>query len=90
MWLKVESPENADEQPVLVTGERFVIGRDEDCDLVVADPKVSRRHAYLKPRPDGRATVHDLDSSNGTWVDGRQVRSSLLSGASSSGSGTPS
>ena len=80
MWLKVKSPESTDEQPVLVTGERFVIGRDEDCDLVVADPAVSRRHAYLKPRPDGRATVHDLDSSNGTWVDGRQVRSSLLSG----------
>ena len=80
MWLKLPS-ENGDEaKPIRVSGERFVIGRGEECDLVLADPKVSRRHAYLKPRPDGRATLHDLGSSNGTWVDGRPVKSALLAG----------
>ena len=82
MWLKLH-PDTSEGQAerVHVAGERFVIGRDEDCDLVLADdPKVSRRHAYLKARPDGRATLHDLGSSNGTWVDGRPVGSALLAG----------
>ena len=82
MWLKLHPDgHEGDTELVRVVGERFVIGRDEDCDLVLAgDPKVSRRHAYLKARSDGRATLHDLGSSNGTWVDGRQVTSALLAG----------
>ena len=80
MLLKRHHDEGEAER-VRVAGERFVIGRDEDCDLVLdGDPKVSRRHAYLKTRADGRATLHDLGSSNGTWVDGRPIQSALLGG----------
>ena len=83
MWLKVRSQEG-EHQPVRVAGDRFVIGRDSDCDLVLTDDlKVSRRHAYLKTRSDGRATLHDLGSSNGTWVDGRAITSTLLAGGES-------
>ena len=80
MLLKLHN-DSAEPERVRVAGERFVIGRDQDCDLVLdGDPKVSRRHAYLKTRPDGRATLHDLGSSNGTWVDGRPIQSALLDG----------
>lgn len=79
MWLSVESGDG-EPRRVRVAGERFVIGRDEHCDLVLSDSKVSRRHAYLKPRSDGRASLHDLGSSNGTWVDGQAVQSALLGG----------
>ena len=80
MLLKLHREEGEAER-VRVAGERFVIGRDGECDLVLdGDPKVSRRHAYLKTRPDGRATLHDLGSSNGTWVDGRPIQSALLEG----------
>ena len=50
----------------------FVLGRRPDCDLVVADGTVSRRHATLTCE-DGRWTIRDLDSSNGTWVNGWRV-----------------
>lgn len=36
------------------------------------DPTVSRRHASLRRRND-RWTVHDLGSSNGTWLNGMRV-----------------
>jgi len=39
---------------------------------VLADITVSRRHAELVLR-DGRWILRDLGSSNGTWVNGRQV-----------------
>jgi len=52
--------------------ERFVIGRDDACSLVLDDPKVSRRHAYLQEIDDG-VEVGDLGSSNGTFVNGRRI-----------------
>ncbi|HKQ17607.1 MAG TPA: trypsin-like peptidase domain-containing protein [Solirubrobacterales bacterium] len=52
--------------------ERLVIGRDEGCNLVLDDSKVSRRHAYLQ-EVDGGIEVGDLGSSNGTFVNGRRI-----------------
>jgi len=49
------------------------IGRSDDNDVVVADGRVSRRHARIVAGGDGFA-IEDLQSSNGTFVDGAQVR----------------
>jgi S1-C subfamily serine protease len=49
------------------------IGRDPDCDIVVPDARVSRRHAEARPLPDGGVEIADLGSSNGTFVDGSRV-----------------
>lgn len=51
---------------VLAPGE-IVVGRDASCQLRLADLRVSRRHVRFKVTPDG-ATVEDLGSSNGTFV----------------------
>jgi hypothetical protein len=50
----------------------LLVGRAASCDIVVADPTVSRRHARLVCR-DGRWLVHDLGSTNGTTVNGMPV-----------------
>jgi murein DD-endopeptidase MepM/ murein hydrolase activator NlpD/pSer/pThr/pTyr-binding forkhead associated (FHA) protein len=44
-----------------------VIGRDPSCDLQLDDPKVSRRHCQMETA-DGRVTVTDLGSHNGTYL----------------------
>jgi ABC-type multidrug transport system ATPase subunit len=49
-----------------------VIGRAPGCDVVLADPLVSRRHAELRPDGSGWRIV-DLSSGNGTFVNGRRV-----------------
>lgn len=46
-----------------------VVGRDPDCDVVLDDERVSRRHAILSPQ-EGAWSVADLGSKNGTLVDG--------------------
>jgi DNA segregation ATPase FtsK/SpoIIIE, S-DNA-T family len=52
-----------------------VVGRDADCDLSLIDEGVSRRHLRVQPSPGGlRATVTDLESVNGTWVEGKRIR----------------
>ena len=67
------------EQPVtlhLAEGD-YVIGRGERCRIRLANPAVSERHAILSVRA-GDASIEDLDSSNGTYLNaqpvGRRVR----------------
>jgi hypothetical protein len=52
--------------------EELVIGRHPSCDVVIADDTVSRRHAQLIFR-DGGWIVRDLDSTNGTRLNGQYV-----------------
>ena len=49
------------------------IGRAEDNDIVLADLSVSRHHAELRNTGDGRYAIVDLDSSNGTFLNGARV-----------------
>lgn len=58
-----------DEWPrtVAVDLPEFVIGRDEDCDLQIKSPLVSRHHCALVMQ-DGRLYVRDLQSRNGTGL----------------------
>ncbi len=59
---------------------RVVVGRSKDCDIQLADPNVSRRHAELR-QEGGAYWMIDLDSTNGTLVNGRRAaRAKLESG----------
>jgi uncharacterized membrane protein YdfJ with MMPL/SSD domain/pSer/pThr/pTyr-binding forkhead associated (FHA) protein len=71
-WLTVDSGADAG-MVVKVQGDEFVIGRDEDAGLVLHDSSVSRRHALLCVLGPGRASITDLDSRNGTFVDGARL-----------------
>jgi serine/threonine-protein kinase len=65
---------------VAVTGQEFVVGRDDTADLQILDTRASRRHAALRVLPGGNAELRDLDSSNGTLLNGAPVTSAVLSG----------
>lgn len=58
-------------------GEPLRIGQDLDNGLVLRDPCVSRQHAELRVEGD-RCYLQDLGSTNGTWVNGLQVRQQEL------------
>lgn len=55
----------------------LVIGRSKDCDVPLADGNVSRRHAEIGRSADG-FMLRDLDSTNGTTVNGRRVKSATV------------
>lgn len=54
-----------------------LIGRSRQCDLVLADPNVSRRHAELRQRGNDYVIV-DLGSTNGVEINGRRVKTKTL------------
>ncbi len=56
---------------------RLLIGRGSDCDLVLDEPEMSRRHAMIENSGDG-LYLRDLGSANGTFVNGVQVRDAVL------------
>lgn len=56
---------------------KIVIGRSSDTDLRLNDYDTSRRHAEILCQPDGY-TLRDLDSTNGTYVNGSRVSERLL------------
>ena len=50
----------------------LLLGRHHSCDVVLSDPSVSRRHARLVFR-DGHWVLQDLESTNGTMINGVRV-----------------
>jgi pSer/pThr/pTyr-binding forkhead associated (FHA) protein len=72
MWLVVVA-NGRPERAVEVVGDRFLIGRDRSCGLVLEDGRVSREHAAIVPGPPGRRLLIDLESANGTFVNGRPI-----------------
>lgn len=65
---------------LIVSGRRLLvpprgatIGRSRDCDIVLEDSSVSRRHAELRPRDPHAWTIEDLGSTNGVRVNGRSI-----------------
>jgi predicted component of type VI protein secretion system len=59
-----------------VTGP-VVIGRAAECDISVPADEMSRRHALVKPTPDGLA-VEDQGSANGTFINNKRVQQGFL------------
>jgi hypothetical protein len=66
-----------DGPPVSLGQDPVLIGRDPQNDLVLDDRRVSRKHAEVRLRL-GRYTLYDLQSTNGTYVNGRRVAERVL------------
>jgi ABC-type multidrug transport system ATPase subunit len=59
---------------ILFAGKnRLRIGRAADCDVCLSHPMVSRHHALLERMPDGRLRLTDLESINGSTVNGDRI-----------------
>jgi hypothetical protein len=62
---------------VVLRGDRMVIGRLQECDICLADSNVSRRHAELFTI-EGAWYLQDLESTNGTMLNGEPVTRARL------------
>jgi hypothetical protein len=55
-----------------------LVGRSRECDVVLADANVSRRHAEILPGAADTWTIADLGSTNGVLVNGRRIEGAEL------------
>lgn len=71
-WLKIDG------QRYPLLGAITVLGRDDEADIVIDDPGVSRGHSEIRITHDGPhlvMSVRDLGSTNGTYVNGERIDS---------------
>jgi DNA-binding NtrC family response regulator len=73
----VVAPGTPDERRIEIGSRPLTIGSDADAQICVSDPHVSRRHAEVA-RVDATVVVRDLESRNGTYVDGIAVKEAIL------------
>jgi len=68
-----------DDRRYVLDGPVAALGRSRECDCVLSDPNVSRRHAELRRGSTGDWQIVDLGSTNGIKVNDRRVDRSRLS-----------
>ena len=71
--INLEVIEGPDAGKQIAVDRAIVIGRDAESDLVLDDGEVSGQHARVTPALDGSATVEDLESTNGTFVNQNEL-----------------
>jgi hypothetical protein len=75
-WLDIDS----ERYPLM--GAMTVLGRDDSADIILDDPGISRRHSEIRVTTDGPhlvASIRDLGSTNGTFVNSERITSQRLS-----------
>jgi pSer/pThr/pTyr-binding forkhead associated (FHA) protein len=72
-WLEARSTQSDPQRVRLAADTPLVFGRDSSCQLQLRDAKVSRRHAEIFWH-EGDFLLKDLDSANGTFVNGQGIR----------------
>lgn len=75
-WLVVRSGDEPG-RIIDIAGDQLAIGRASDCEILIDHPSVSATHALIRVQH-GQYQLHDLASSNGTWVNDGPVSGTLL------------
>ncbi|TNE49003.1 MAG: diguanylate cyclase [Deltaproteobacteria bacterium] len=83
--------ENQQEQPYLIVmagnmagqifsldTERTLLGRSPDCEVSLFDIDISRIHAEIRKHSNGQMVLSDFNSTNGTYLNGKQISQSEL------------
>lgn len=80
MWIlrTVREGDQADQTFRILSGAVRTIGRATGADFIIDAALISRVHCRLTALPSGELEVRDLESTNGTYVNGRRIESARL------------
>ncbi|MBV5318025.1 MAG: sigma 54-interacting transcriptional regulator [Desulfobulbaceae bacterium] len=65
--------QDAQDYRVIEFTTTVTIGRDDDNDIVLASPQVSRRHASINRQENGSFVLFDHESTNAVWMEHKQI-----------------
>jgi len=61
-----------------IENEELIVGRSSSSEVQILEEGVSRRHCKVVVQADGRCVLYDLESTNGTYVNGKPIRDHVL------------
>lgn len=70
--------EGNDETRVRLTQKPFFIGRSSKCHLTLEDSMISGKHLAVKLNSDSRVVIKDLETTNGTYLNGNKIQETFL------------
>ena len=71
--LLVHDGKDAEQTQVPIMKDDVILGRGEDCDIVLPERQISRHHIRIY-RDEDAYYLEDLESRNGTWINGEQIK----------------
>ena len=77
LFLVIDHPDKGEQRIALAGDQSLRIGSSPDNDIVIGHSDISRHHAILRVRQGG-LHITDLNSKNGTFVNGRRTASSAI------------
>ena len=78
MWILRTAESEPEKTFRVMPGGIRTVGRSTGADFIVDAPLVSRVHCRLTALPDGGLEVRDLESTNGTFVNGQRVQTARV------------
>lgn len=66
------------QQKVKITSKPLLLGRSSSCDLKLSDSQISGKHLQVLIGRDGKTIVKDLETTNGTFLNGSKIMESHL------------
>ena len=79
MWILRTVDENEPERTFrILPGGMKTVGRATGADFIVDAPLISRVHCRLTALPDGGLEVRNLESTNGTFINGERIQTGRL------------
>lgn len=73
--LIVKGTDGAPDQHLSIDKDSVILGRGDECDIRLSVRQVSRQHVRIF-RQGNRYFIEDLESKNGTWINGQQLKGS--------------
>lgn len=71
--MTVSGRDTSDIAKLLESKPEITIGRSEEADICLPQLTITRQHAVIKKYPNGKYTINDLESKNGTFVNGKRI-----------------
>ncbi len=71
--MTVSGRDTSDIAKLLENKSEIIIGRSSDADICLPQLTITRQHATIKKYPNGKVTITDLESRNGTFVNGKRI-----------------
>lgn len=60
----------------IINNKKTMIGRNDNCDIIIDDPLISNEHCDISLEDDGKLYINDLCSKNSTFVNGKEIKKS--------------